>query len=97
MLEFSIGAPRNPQYPLSLQIDGQIELLRVAQAYGFSHAGAGGHHWISHPQLFLELMPMMGYMAGKLPGMGISGFIVLPLYDAVEMAEHVATMDHLTK
>lgn len=84
------------QGSLSMTVDERVELQRFAFSYGFTHLGVA-HHWISHPNPFLEPWPLMGYLQGQLPGTMVSGFVALPLYSAVDVAEKVATMDHLSK
>lgn len=95
-MEFGLSIPNPSGVSLSQAIDDRIELHRFAQDYGYTFAFVT-HHWISYPRLFLEPWPHMAYMAGKLPGVTVTGFIALPLYNAVEIAEKVATMDHLQK
>lgn len=84
------------QGSLTHAVDERVELQRFAFQYGFTHLGVA-HHWISHPNAFLEPWPLMGYLQGQLPGVMVSGFVAIPLYSAVDIAEKVATMDHLSK
>ncbi|WP_432825601.1 LLM class flavin-dependent oxidoreductase [Dactylosporangium sp. CA-092794] len=56
-----------------------------------------GHHWMSHPQHFADPWLVMGYVAGNRPGMHVnSGFIQLPLFSPLDVAEKVVTIDQLT-
>lgn len=106
MLEFSINAPRvaptalltEPGHSSELgrSIDNDIAFYEDAQRYGFNHVTVG-HHWISHPNVFLEPWTYIAYLARALPAMAVSGFIAAPLFSALDLAEKVATLDVLSK
>jgi alkanesulfonate monooxygenase SsuD/methylene tetrahydromethanopterin reductase-like flavin-dependent oxidoreductase (luciferase family) len=95
-MEFSLGIGLDPNRPLSAAIDDQAELLAYAARFGVRHALVG-HHWISHPNVFLEPWPTIGYLSALLPEMSVSAFVAAPLYQPVDLAEKIATLDQLTK
>jgi alkanesulfonate monooxygenase SsuD/methylene tetrahydromethanopterin reductase-like flavin-dependent oxidoreductase (luciferase family) len=97
-MHFSINAPSTTasRSSITFGINERVAHQRFAFEYGFDHLGVG-HHWISHPNVFLEPWSHMAYLSGQLPGTMVSGFVSLPLYSAVDMAEKVATMDQLSR
>src|SRR5690242_13282899 len=95
-MEFSINPPRRGGISSGAAMDEQVELYQYAATYDITHVVVG-HHWISYPNAFFEPWPMIGYLQAQLPSCTVSGFIATPLYEAVDLAEKVATMDILSK
>jgi alkanesulfonate monooxygenase SsuD/methylene tetrahydromethanopterin reductase-like flavin-dependent oxidoreductase (luciferase family) len=56
-----------------------------------------GHHWLAAPQAWPDPWLSVAHAAAVMPEATFnSGFIQLPLYSPVDVAERVATLDHLT-
>ncbi|MBB5158926.1 LLM class flavin-dependent oxidoreductase [Saccharopolyspora phatthalungensis] len=57
-----------------------------------------GHHWMSHPQQFADPWTILGYVAAAWPEAHLnSGFIQLPLFSPIDVAEKVVTIDRLAR
>ena len=55
------------------------------------------HHWISHPTIWLQPMPVLARLAPENDALRlITGVILLPLLNPVDIAEQVVTLDHIT-
>jgi alkanesulfonate monooxygenase SsuD/methylene tetrahydromethanopterin reductase-like flavin-dependent oxidoreductase (luciferase family) len=56
-----------------------------------------GQHWISHPTIWPQPFPFLARIAPKTGTMRLkTSVLLLPILNAVEVAENVATLDHLT-
>src|SRR5881409_3001782 len=77
-------------------IDEAIEVVRAASTMGFAWVSIG-HHWVSQPTVWPQPMPMLARLA---PGTGTmrmkTSMLLLPLLNPVDVAENVATLDHIT-
>lgn len=78
-------------------IENQLKLIELADAMRFDEIWVGEHHFndfsiCPSPSLFLA------YLAARTKHvrLGCAGFLA-PFYDAIRLAEEVATLDHLTK
>jgi len=78
-------------------IDEAIEVVRAAAALGFAWVSMG-HHWISHPTVWPQPMPMLARLAPETGTMRMkTSMLLLPLLNPVDVAENVATLDHITQ
>jgi len=94
-LDFQIGfGGAAPGRSVQRGFEEGVERVRVGMEHGFTYAGTG-FHWVSHPAIFLQPFAVLGYIAAKCPGIGLSTFLVLPIFSPVDIAEQVATIDHL--
>ncbi|HKT02516.1 MAG TPA: LLM class flavin-dependent oxidoreductase [Rugosimonospora sp.] len=83
--------------PLAAQFEDALDCLRHADAGGFDWISAS-QHWMSAPTVWPQPFPWISYLAAQLHGIGfMTQMLVLPLHNAVDVAEQVATIDHLTR
>jgi alkanesulfonate monooxygenase SsuD/methylene tetrahydromethanopterin reductase-like flavin-dependent oxidoreductase (luciferase family) len=77
-------------------LDEAIEVVRAAAGLGFAWVSMG-HHWISHPTVWPQPMPMLARLAPETGTMRMkTSMLLLPLLNPVDVAENVATLDHIT-
>ncbi len=77
-------------------LDEAIEVVRAASSMGFAWVSIG-HHWLSHPTVWPQPFPVLGRLAPETGTMRIkTSMLLLPLLNPVDVAENVATLDHLT-
>jgi alkanesulfonate monooxygenase SsuD/methylene tetrahydromethanopterin reductase-like flavin-dependent oxidoreductase (luciferase family) len=82
--------------PPSAIIDEAIAVVRAASSMGFAWVSVG-HHWISHPTVWPQPIPLLARLAPESGEMRLkTSMLLLPLLNAVDVAENVATLDHLT-
>jgi len=56
-----------------------------------------GHHWISHPTVWPQPLPMLARLAPETGAMRLkTSMLLLPLLNPVDVADSVATLDHIT-
>ena len=83
---------RNPTQIL----DEAIDVVRAASRMGFAWVSIG-QHWLSHPTVWPQPFPVLGRLAAETGRMRLkTSMLLLPLLNPVEVAENVATLDHLT-
>src|SRR5678815_5678415 len=76
-------------------IDEAIEVVAAASGMGFEWVSIG-QHWLSHPTVWPQPMPMLARLAPETGAMRLkTSVLLLPILNAVELAENVATLDHL--
>jgi len=77
-------------------IDEAIEVVRAASSMGYAWVSLG-HHWLSHPTVWPQPYPIIARLAPETGTMQIkTSVLLLPLLNPVEVAENVATLDHIT-
>ena len=77
-------------------IDEAIQVVAAASTLGFAWVSMG-HHWISHPTVWPQPMPMLARLAPETGRMRMkTSMLLLPLLNPVDVAENVATLDHIT-
>ena len=77
-------------------IDEAIEVVRAASRMGFAWVSMG-HHWVSHPTIWPQPFPLVARLAPETGTMRIkTSVLLLPLLNPVDVAENVATLDHIT-
>jgi len=77
-------------------IDEAVQVVRAAAGMGFAWVSMG-HHWISHPTVWPQPMPMLARLAPETGTMRMkTSMLLLPLLNPVDVAENVATLDHIT-
>jgi alkanesulfonate monooxygenase SsuD/methylene tetrahydromethanopterin reductase-like flavin-dependent oxidoreductase (luciferase family) len=77
-------------------LDEAIEVVRATAHLGFEWVSMG-QHWLSHPTVWPAPIPFLARLAPEIGPMRIkTSVLLLPLLNAVEVAENVATLDHLT-
>jgi len=82
--------------PAAQIIDQAIEVVRAASTMGYAWVSVG-HHWMSYPTVWPQPYPIIARLAPETGTMQIkSSMLLLPLLNPVEVAENVATLDHIT-
>jgi alkanesulfonate monooxygenase SsuD/methylene tetrahydromethanopterin reductase-like flavin-dependent oxidoreductase (luciferase family) len=77
-------------------IDEAIEVIAAASKMGYAWVSMG-NHWLTHPTIWPQPVPLVARLAPETGTMLLrTSVILLPLFNAVEMAETVATLDHIT-
>src|SRR5207302_1322019 len=70
-------------------------VIAAASSMGFDWVSIG-QHWISHPTIWPQPFPMLARLAPETGSMQLKTSVLLvPLLNPVEVAENVATLDHL--
>jgi probable F420-dependent oxidoreductase len=83
--------------PLHEQIDDAIEICHVARDAGFA-AVSMPQHWVSHPTTWPQPFPMLARLAPETGDMRLmTGIVLLPLHNPLQVAEDVATIDQISK
>ena len=81
--------------PLYEQIDDLVKVCHVARDSGFS-AVTMPQHWVSHPTIWPEPFQMLARLAPETGDMRLlTGVVLLPLHNPVQIAEDTATLDHI--
>jgi alkanesulfonate monooxygenase SsuD/methylene tetrahydromethanopterin reductase-like flavin-dependent oxidoreductase (luciferase family) len=76
-------------------IDEAIEVVAAASRMGYGWVSIG-QHWISHPTVWPQPFPMLARLAPETGSMRLkTSVLLLPILNAVETAENVATLDHI--
>ncbi len=77
-------------------IDEAIEVVAAASRMGFAWVSIG-QHWLSHPTVWPQPFPILARLAPETGTMRLkTSVLLLPIVNAVEAAENVATLDHIT-
>jgi alkanesulfonate monooxygenase SsuD/methylene tetrahydromethanopterin reductase-like flavin-dependent oxidoreductase (luciferase family) len=77
-------------------IDEAVDVVRAASRMGFAWVSIG-HHWVSHPTIWPQPIPVLARLAPETAQMRLkTSMLLLPLLNAVDVAETVATLDHIT-
>jgi len=77
-------------------IDEAIEVVRAASTMGFAWVSIG-HHWVSQPTVWPQPLPMLARLAPETGELRLkTSMLLLPLLNPVDVAESVATLDHIT-
>src|SRR5215831_11645444 len=76
-------------------IDEAIQVVAAASRMGFAWVSIG-QHWVSHPTVWPQPLPMLARLAPETGSMRLkTSVLLLPILNAVETAESVATLDHI--
>jgi alkanesulfonate monooxygenase SsuD/methylene tetrahydromethanopterin reductase-like flavin-dependent oxidoreductase (luciferase family) len=77
-------------------IDEAVQVVRAAAAMGYAWVSIG-HHWISHPTVWPQPIPLLARLAPETGDLRLkTSMLLLPLLNPVDAAENVATLDHIT-
>ena len=83
--------------PLHEQIDDIVEICHVARDAGFSTVTMP-QHWVSHPTIWPQPFSMLARLAPETGDMTLmTGIVLLALHNPLQIAEDVATLDHICK
>jgi alkanesulfonate monooxygenase SsuD/methylene tetrahydromethanopterin reductase-like flavin-dependent oxidoreductase (luciferase family) len=84
-----------PERDPSTILDEAIQVVHASASMGFDWVSMG-QHWLSHPTVWPAPIPFLARLAPETGAMRIkTSVLLLPLLNAVEVAENVATLDHL--
>src|SRR5688500_18586663 len=76
-------------------IDEAIEVVAAASTMGYAWV-AVGHHWMSYPTVWPAPYPVLARLAPETGTMQLkTSMLLLPIVNAVEAAENLATLDHI--
>jgi len=77
-------------------IDEAIEVVAAASRLGYAWVSIG-HHLLSHPTVWPQPVPILARLAPETGSMRLkTSMLLLPLLNPVDVAESVATLDHIT-
>jgi alkanesulfonate monooxygenase SsuD/methylene tetrahydromethanopterin reductase-like flavin-dependent oxidoreductase (luciferase family) len=77
-------------------IDEAIEVVAAASRMGYGWVSVG-NHWLSHPTVWPQPVPLLARLAPETGDMLLkTSVILLPLFNAVDMAETIATLDQIS-
>lgn len=77
-------------------LDETIVIVRAASTMGYAWVSTP-QHWLSHPTVWPQPYPLVARLAPETGSMRIkTSVLLLPLLNPVEVAENIATLDHLT-
>src|SRR5215831_18913064 len=77
-------------------IDEAIQVVAAASRMGFAWVSIG-QHWVSHPTVWPQPLPMLARLAPETGAMRLkTSVLLLPILNAVETAESIATLDHIS-
>ncbi len=77
-------------------LDEAIQIVAAASRIGFAWVSIG-QHWLSHPTRWPQPLPMLARLAPETGAMRLkTSMLLLPLLNPVDVAENVATLDHIT-
>ena len=77
-------------------LDEAVEVISAAAGMGFDWLSIG-QHWLSHPTVWPAPYPFLGRIAPVTGPMRLkTSVLLLPLLNPVEVAENLATLDHLS-
>ena len=77
-------------------LDEAIEVVAAAAKMGYAWVSVG-NHWLSFPTIWPQPFPLLARLAPETGQMLLkTSVLLLPLYNPVEVAENVATLDHLS-
>ena len=76
-------------------LDEAIQVVAAASRMGYAWVSIG-QHWVSHPTVWPQPFPVLARLAPETGAMRLkTSVLLLPILNPVEVAESVATLDHL--
>jgi alkanesulfonate monooxygenase SsuD/methylene tetrahydromethanopterin reductase-like flavin-dependent oxidoreductase (luciferase family) len=84
-------------HDLQRQWRDQLEHFRACRDAGFDFV-SWGHHWLIHPFQHFQPIPVLARFAAEAGAMDlVTGVLLTPLLNPVQVAEDVATLDHIAE
>lgn len=81
--------------PATRIIDDAIRVVAASSTMGYAWVSVG-QHWMSYPTVWPQPFPILARLAPETGTMRLKTSVVLPpLLNAVDLAENVATLDHI--
>jgi alkanesulfonate monooxygenase SsuD/methylene tetrahydromethanopterin reductase-like flavin-dependent oxidoreductase (luciferase family) len=75
----------------------QLEHFRACRDAGFDFI-SWGHHWLIHPFQHFQPIPVLARFAAEAGDMDlVTGVLLTPLLNPVQVAEDIATLDHICR
>jgi alkanesulfonate monooxygenase SsuD/methylene tetrahydromethanopterin reductase-like flavin-dependent oxidoreductase (luciferase family) len=75
----------------------QLEHFRACRDAGFDFI-SWGHHWLIHPFQHFQPIPVLARLAAEAGDMDlVTGVLLTPLLNPVQVAEDIATLDHICR
>jgi alkanesulfonate monooxygenase SsuD/methylene tetrahydromethanopterin reductase-like flavin-dependent oxidoreductase (luciferase family) len=94
-LGFHVGQVVFAGADLQQQWRDHLEQFRAARDAGFGFL-SWGHHWLIHPFQHFQPLPVLARLAAEAGEMDlVTGVLLTPLLNPVQVAEDVATLDHV--
>ncbi len=85
-----------PERPPTQILDEVIAAVSAVSTMGYAWVSTP-HHWLSHPTVWPQPFPLVARLAPETGTMRIkTSVLLLPLLNAVDVAENVVTLDHMT-
>jgi len=85
-----------PERPPTQIIDEVILVVQAVASMGYAWVSAP-QHWLAYPTVWPQPYPLLARLAPESGTMRLkTSVLLLPLLNAVEVAENIATLDHLT-
>ena len=76
-------------------LDEAIQVVAATARMGYAWVSIG-QHWVSYPTVWPQPFPVLARLAPETGAMRLkTSVLLLPILNAVEVAENVATLDHL--
>ena len=76
-------------------LDEVVQVVAAASTLGFDWVSIG-QHWLSYPTVWPQPIPMLARLAPETGSMQLkTSVLLLPLLNPVDVAESLATLDHL--
>jgi len=97
-MKFGLGlaVQHSPDDDQAARFREHLEQVRLARAVGFSTVWAS-QHFLSQPFTYFQPIPTLGRIAAEADGMTLgTGIILLPLFQPLDVAEQIATLDVIT-
>jgi alkanesulfonate monooxygenase SsuD/methylene tetrahydromethanopterin reductase-like flavin-dependent oxidoreductase (luciferase family) len=77
-------------------LDEAIRVVAAASSMGYAWVSIG-QHFVSHPTVWPQPFPMLARLAPETGAMRLkTSVLLLPMLNPVEVAENVATLDHIS-
>jgi alkanesulfonate monooxygenase SsuD/methylene tetrahydromethanopterin reductase-like flavin-dependent oxidoreductase (luciferase family) len=84
-------------HDLQQQWQEQLEHFRAVRDAGFAFV-SWGHHWLIHPFQHFQPIPVLARFAAESGDMDlVTGVLLTPLLNPVQVAEDIATLDHIAR
>jgi len=92
---FHVGQVVPAGADLQAQWQDHLAQLRACRDAGFAFL-SWGHHWLIHPFQHFQPIPVLARFAAEAGTMDlVTGVLLTPLLNPVQVAEEVATLDHI--
>ena len=90
-----VGQVVSRGYDLQRQWREQLEQFRASRDAGFDFV-SWGHHWLIDPFQHFQPIPVLARFAAEAGRMDlVTGVLLTPLLNPVQVAEDIATLDHI--